>query len=775
VIELFAFQFNAASQICDRFMEYTASPVPLARRGRPITRVPFYQALSALTGAGKTAILAESVSQISETMSVAPVVLWLSKGKVVVEQSYANLVDGGKYRHLLGPAQVRPLSEYRPSDVASASNASVYFGTVGTFNQKDKETGNLRIHKSEVDTIGTSAWDALATREDSNGARRPLMVVYDEAQNLSDQQTELLLELEPDGFLLASATLRFPQRFYRDVIEPLTNAGYDEQWLTTSIPSAEVVDSGLVKAKIVLAGYNSPMAETIDDMLADFRDADAAVVESRLDFRPKAIYVANTNQLASDSRIADNPSQPFVDRQAAPILIWRYLTEVCQVPPDQIAVYASLKVDREYPPPASFNLFSGGDRDYEKFTSGPFRHIIFNLALQEGWDDPSVYFAYVDRSMDSPVQITQVIGRVLRQPGAKHYASDRLNAAHFYVRVDENQTFNTVLSEVKKGLGGVAPEIRIVSTTPGQKRVEELLPRHRMTVPKAALDNRRAVDVLNESVLLLPDFSDDSVNTRGDGERRVVTHTVGSDEVIDGGWARAGASSQVSARWVFRREITREFPPAQTTIDTTGAKFDAMVGVGSPAFAQVTKAARESVERYLENVYLNQQRVNPYQVGSVLVDREKMVPFTNSIHEGYDGMNGLEIEFAIALDSLGLPWARNLPRVGYGIPLVTPGATGKFYPDFLLWTSGMVICIDTKGEHLIVGDAARKLLSITARPGTKDTLEVRLISNGTWAKDGQRRSGKGYTIWGLAPGQLLRTQHYDTLTQVVAELSSPIN
>lgn len=766
MLELFPFQYKAATQVCDRYIEYLGSPVPFAQRGKPTRRVPFYQALSALTGAGKTAILAESVNQIAATMELAPVVLWLSKGKVVVEQSYANLMDGGKYRHLLGNVEVRPLSEYRPTDVAAATGALVYFGTVGTFNQKDKATSNLRIYTSEVDTMGTSAWAALRTRTDEMGARRPLLVVYDEAQNLSDQQTDLLLELEPDGFLLASATLRFPERFHTQVIAPLKGADYDDDWLVTSIKSSAVVESGLVKSQVVMAGYKSPMEETINDMVADLRQAEQDARAAGVGFLPKAIYVANTNQLASDVKVSDDPAQPFMERQAPPILIWRHLTEVVKIPASEIAVYADLRTDKGYPLPANFNLFNGGDKDYANFTDGDYRHIIFNLALQEGWDDPAVYFAYVDRSMDSTVQITQVIGRVLRQPGAKRYNEDRLNTASFYVRVDENSTFDAVLADVKKGLGGSAPEIRIVSTSPGKRRVEELAPKVKLTVPKAALDNRHAVEALRKSLAIMPDFSNDIVNTLGDGQRRIVTRALGSDSVIDEGWRDTGASSRVSARWVFRREVAREFPPAQTTLDTTGRKFDAMVGIGSIAFSQVAKAAHDAISAYLENVYLNQQRVNDYEVGSVLVDPDKMLTFDYSVHRGYDGLNGLEIQYATALDGLGLPWARNFPRVGYGIPLVTTGDTNKFYPDFLLWTDEAVILLDTKGNFLLLGDAARKLLSITAKAGASRRLEVRFVSVGNWSKDHERRSGEGFTLWGLTAGQQLRTQHFDDLDEV---------
>ena len=97
--------------------------------------------------------------------------------------------------------------------------------------------------------------------------------------------------------------------------------------------------------------------------------------------------------------------------------------------------------DGGYPHPDDFALFSGGDEDYFLFKDGNYRHIIFNLTLQEGWDDPECCFAYIDKSMGSNVQIEQVIGRVLRQPGAQHYADPDLNTAEFFVRMDDRQAF----------------------------------------------------------------------------------------------------------------------------------------------------------------------------------------------------------------------------------------------------------------------------------------------------------------------------------------------
>ena len=119
-----------------------------------------------------------------------------------------------------------------------ASDGIVYFATVGTFNQKDKAEGTLLVHKADIDTAEQSTWAALRERLDTQANRRPLIVVYDEAHNLTDQQTDLLLELEPDGLIGASATMTLPHRLAADV-QQLRLGGRDELWLDRRPPHFE--------------------------------------------------------------------------------------------------------------------------------------------------------------------------------------------------------------------------------------------------------------------------------------------------------------------------------------------------------------------------------------------------------------------------------------------------------------------------------------------------------------------------------------------------------
>jgi type III restriction enzyme len=769
VIELFQFQRDASTQVADRFIAYLDDPVVVGTRKNP-RRIPFFQALSSLTASGKTVILADATAQLAATMPVAPVILWLSKATVVVEQSYANLIPGGKYHHLISDFDVHTLAEYSATEVEETKKPIVYFATVGTFNQKDKEKGDRLIFRSEIDKAGdTSTWTMLKRREDANGSQRPLVIVYDEAHNLSDQQTDLLLELDPEGLLLATATMRRPGRL-EQITDTLKSNGYTEEDLTTNVSPKAVADSGLVKNTVLLGGYRAPMEETIDTMLEDMAEAQADALVYGLPGSPKAIYVCNTNMVATDSFRRDDPKRPFEHREAPPILIWRYLTETHGIDPAKIATYASLKFDRDYPPPADFVLYSGGDSDYAKFTQGDYEHIIFNLSLQEGWDDPLAYFAYVDRSMESRVQIEQVIGRLLRQPEATHRPAERLNTAHFYIRVDKNETFNEVLEEVSERLNQEAPSIRVITTKPGKLRPREYAPKGHHEVPATAYDSKDAINPIEGLLKSLSDYRDSDTNTTGVGSRRISKQKVGSDTKSISAWEEFRQSSRVSARWVFQREVKRLFVKALEVASTADNKFDAQVGLGSNAHQHITDVAHKVVDTYLKSVVLVQRKPDPYVVGPGLAREEDIERFDNAIHEGYDGLNSLEREFAQHIDKTGLVWCRNPARTGYGIPLISIGTTSKFYPDFLIWNDDEVIAVDTKGEHLLLEAAGRKLLHVRAHKQVPITLQIRFVSKGKFNEHVQQESRDGFTLWSRREDGTLRAEHHEDMATAVKAL-----
>lgn len=211
------------------------------------------------------------------------------------------------------------------------------------------------------------------------------------------------------------------------------------------------------------------MEDVVSEMVEELQATQIDAKNSGIPDRLKAVYVCRTNITEGDDRRKDNPARPFNQRQAPPILIWRHLVDGLGVDPKQIAAYCDLKVDKNHQLPKEFTLYKGGEKDYAAFVAGDYSHIIFNQSLEEGWDDPLVYFAYIDKTLGSTIAAEQIVGRLLRQPGRKHYQSDRLNAAQLFIRVESNKVFDNVVAQTQERLQGDNVPVTVTKSGPGTK------------------------------------------------------------------------------------------------------------------------------------------------------------------------------------------------------------------------------------------------------------------------------------------------------------------
>ena len=560
-MELMKFQIQASDMIAKRYSEYMKEPLP-ALKGK---FVPFYQNLSAITGAGKTLILADTIEQIRAYSSTQPIVLWLSKGKVIVSQTIDNFTTG-KYVDNIPNYLVKPLLDCKESDLLDDSKGLLLIATVGKINQKDKESGDRRVFQTGIDNANSSLWDMLKLRKNGNGIKRNLIIIYDEGHNLSDQQTRLLLDLEPSAFIAASATTKVPKELEWYIARLKKEKKFNDADLITTVSNKQVVKSGLIKKFLSIGGYMTPMEIAIHNLLEDLKASEQAINDLGVDFLPKAIYVSNTNMLLETSAV-DSPLVPFEEREARPIKIWKFLVSE-GVNPSEIAVYCNLKFDKRFPKPTNFNLFSGGDNDYEEFLKGNYRHIIFNQALQEGWDDAACYFAYIDKDMGSNTQVTQVIGRVLRQPNAKHYSDAKLNMANFYIKTDEKDVFKSILEDIRKTLSIDIPEITISyhAGKEGGKNRPTVAPLVEVEVPDIIINSERAMSEIKDVIDKMMDYSADTNNTVGSGNQIQVIAQVGHNlgEEIS---YQTEHSNPVTVRWIFKRELSKLAKNAITLCD----------------------------------------------------------------------------------------------------------------------------------------------------------------------------------------------------------------
>ncbi|HAU30950.1 MAG: Uncharacterized protein XD78_1110 [Desulfotomaculum sp. 46_296] len=88
----------------------------------------------------------------------------------------------------------------------------------------------------------------------------------------------------------------------------------------------------------------------------------------------------------------------------------------------------------------------------------PIRYIITRQALQEGWDCAFAYVLAILTNPTSQLSITQLVGRILRQPGARKTKVKELDESYVFCY---RQRAKEVLESVKacfeaEGLGDLA-------------------------------------------------------------------------------------------------------------------------------------------------------------------------------------------------------------------------------------------------------------------------------------------------------------------------------
>jgi type III restriction enzyme len=233
-IRRLGFQENAARQVAARYARHAQAQGSGVGCTPP---TPFFQAFAVITLLGKTLVLGDAVTRIAESMPARPVVLWLSRGRVLAQTTYNTLQHGGRYDALLaGGAPVAPLGDFAPADLETRPATLVYFGTIGTFSGAEPADAGFSLARSDIDAMTAATHDALRRRRGSGG-RRPLILVYDEAHELSDEHAEAVMSLEPDVLLLASSTMRMP-RAIATVAGDLKRAGWRDEDLTTIPRSA---------------------------------------------------------------------------------------------------------------------------------------------------------------------------------------------------------------------------------------------------------------------------------------------------------------------------------------------------------------------------------------------------------------------------------------------------------------------------------------------------------------------------------------------------------
>lgn len=746
-IELLNFQQEAANRLVETAVTYYKNGAD--RIGGKT--IPFVGQLKAVTGAGKTPILATVVSKLKPS-----IILWTTKFGSVVDQTAINLRPNGKYYHLLGNdnVQVIKLSEI-PSFSAwqkiieQEVGITILISTVAAWNSSEKDD-RLNVHRVNPDWGDKSRWDQLKLDR-----KRPLWVVYDEAHNQTTEQVELLDDLDPAGFFVASAS---PVK--GKLLQYLSNLPEELRKIRiVPVSTRAVVDAQLLKSVISLMDYDSPAEEMITDAASMRKTLEQALSELNAPFKPKAIYVVETSNISKS------------DEDPRPVSIWKTLVNQCGISPENIAVCTNTK-----------NLPKDVIRvQAVEHLSEQFTHIIFNKKLQEGWDDPTVYICYFDGKTDSAVRIQQVIGRAMRQPQAKHFTDNDLNTAYFFVNCP-NDRLEIIIDDLKE-------ELRIYKDEDGDNDKFEPfeIKEQRRALPKIPLKPEWVGKLKAPRFQLeLPDscylqeiikgktfaFDDDDRSSPGKALINVVSVRTGDVEqrtrdLLEDMRVKCGVYLQEQIRALSKNCLNSIHP------DTfTNEKLDKLACYKSRALLHYHDVAIEVVREYEARIQLTEfsdPTESSYIVGPYQPNGNAEKSFQNAGHPNYDtrAFNQDELEMAKALDSFdSYVWVRNRQNTDYGIPLPSKsGASHTFYPDFLWWVKDTVWAIDPTGR-IFLDEKIRSKLLIVPQP-----LKIALVTRGKYDSHYGETSTEGWSLTHHHTG-IIGPENYDNLKKLLSALVS---
>jgi len=420
--------FKACHELPSPSIAFTATTEALWGRGNAYHPLPGfppdmpYFCLRVPTGGGKTWLAARSVALVNTHLLRCEhsVILWLVPSKPIREQTLRALLDRLHPYHTAlreaGPITVMDLDEARSVTRATLdTSTTIIVATRQAFQVEDEESrkvyqgsGALMHH---FDNLSPTQRDGLLS--EGVGAerttpcslanvlrlRRPFVVVDEAHNSRTELAFDMLARFRPSGVMELTAT--------PDLERTPSNVLH-------SVSAAELKAEEMIKLPVVLEtepNWQQCLADAIGR-----RDA--------------------LHKLADEERRAGSPYlRPLVLIQAQPRRAGVETLDFERVKNELIANHGI---------PASEIVVATGeekgleqiDADYKLGVADPacpVKFVITQRALAEGWDCPFAYILVSMASLSSATAVEQLLGRVLRQPGASHRRAKALNQSYAFV------------------------------------------------------------------------------------------------------------------------------------------------------------------------------------------------------------------------------------------------------------------------------------------------------------------------------------------------------
>ena len=428
VLESVEAYFKACHELPSPSISFTATTERLWGRGNPYNPLSGFPAdmpyfcLRVPTGGGKTWLAAKSVALVNTHLLRCEysVILWLVPSKPIREQTIKALKDRSHPYHAAlreaGPITVLDLEEAKSVTRAMLdTSTTVIVATRQAFQVEDEEcrkvyqsSGALMHH---FDNLSPSQRDELLT--DGEGSerttpyslanvlrlRRPFVVVDEAHNSRTELAFDMLARFRPSGVMELTAT--------PDLERTPSNVLH-------SVSAAELKAEEMIKLPVVLQtepNWQQCLADALGRRDALHKLAD----EER---RAGAAYLRPLVLIQSEPRRAGIETLDF--EKVKNELITNH-----GIPASEIVVATGEEKGLEQID-AQYKL---GIAD----PTCPVKFVITQKALAEGWDCPFAYILVSMASLSSATAVEQLLGRVLRQPGASHRQAKALNQSYAFV------------------------------------------------------------------------------------------------------------------------------------------------------------------------------------------------------------------------------------------------------------------------------------------------------------------------------------------------------
>jgi type III restriction enzyme len=381
-----------------------------------------YFCLRVPTGGGKTWLAAKSVALVNTHLLRCEhsVILWLVPSKPIREQTLRALRDRLHPYHAAlleaGPITVMDLDEAKSVTRATLdTSTTIIVATRQAFQVEDAESRKVYQNSGALmhrfDNLSPAQRDGLLS--DGDGAerttpcslanvlrlRRPFVVVDEAHNSRTELAFDMLARMRPSGVMELTAT--------PDLERTPSNVLH-------SVCSAELKAQEMIKLPVVLEtepNWQQCLADAIGRRDALHKLADEERRAGSAYLRPLVLIQSEPRRAGVDTLDVERVKNELITNHGIPA------SEIVAATGEERGL-EQLEAD-----------YKLGIAD----PACPVKFVITQRALAEGWDCPFAYILVSMASLSSATAVEQLLGRILRQPGASQRPTKALNQSHAFV------------------------------------------------------------------------------------------------------------------------------------------------------------------------------------------------------------------------------------------------------------------------------------------------------------------------------------------------------